>query len=161
RWYRHLFAIPNLTTALENSLTIAAVSTLISTVLGTGVGLALGKYRFRGKGSVDLLLFASIAAPEIVLGASLLMMFVSLGIPRGYWTIVIGHVLFSIAHVTVRARAVGLDPSLEEAARDFGAGSFTTFRLVTLPMILPGVVSGALLAFAFSIDDYILTSFNL
>jgi spermidine/putrescine transport system permease protein len=162
KWYRQLFAIPDLTTALRNSLVIALIVTGIATVLGTGVGMALGKYRFRGSGSVNLLLFANIAAPEVVLGAALLSMFLTLGVPRGFLTIVLAQVMFSVAYVavTVRARMVGLDPSMEEAARDLGANALTTFFKVTLPIILPGVMAGALLAFALSIDDYIITSFN-
>ena len=162
RWYHQLFAIPDLTSALKNSVSIAVIVTLIATAMGTLLGIALGRHRFRGSGSVNLLLFANIAAPEVVLGASLLSLFLTLGVPRGYWTIVIAHVMFSIAYVavTVRARMAGLDPSLEEAARDLGAGPLTTFGKVTLPMIMPGVVAGALLAFALSIDDYIITSFN-
>jgi spermidine/putrescine transport system permease protein len=161
-WYTNVFGIKGLTHALETSLTIGAIVTVIATVLGTFLGMAIGKYRFRGSGSVNLLLFANIAAPEVVLGAALLSLFLTLGVPRGYWTIVIAHVMFSLAYVaiTVRARMAGLDPSLEEAARDLGAGPVTTFVKVTLPMIMPGVLSGALLAFALSIDDYIITSFN-
>ncbi|MEO8888276.1 MAG: ABC transporter permease [Jatrophihabitantaceae bacterium] len=162
KWYQHLFAISDLTSALQNSLTIAAIVTVIATALGTLLGLSLGKYRFRGSGSVNLLLFANIAAPEIVLGAALLSMFLTLNIPRGYWTIVIAHVMFSIAYVavTVRARMAGMDPALEEAARDLGVGPLVTFFRVTLPMLMPGVLAGALLTFALSIDDYIITSFN-
>ena len=162
KWYEQLFSIPDLTSALLNSLSIAVIATAISTVLGTLMGLAMGKYRFRGGGSVNLLLFANIAAPEVVLGAALLSFFLTLGIPRGYWTIVAAHVMFCLAYVavTVRARMVGLDPALEEAARDLGAGPLTTFFTVTLPNIMPGVLAGALLAFALSIDDYIITSFN-
>jgi spermidine/putrescine transport system permease protein len=126
------------------------------------MGLAMGRYRFRGSGSMNLLLFANIAAPEVVLGAALLSLFLTVGVPRGYWTIVIAQVMFSIAYVavTVRARMAGLDPSLEEAARDLGADPVVTFFKVTLPMIMPGVLAGALLTFALSIDDYIITSFN-
>jgi spermidine/putrescine transport system permease protein len=162
RNYRHVFGIGGLTDALVNSLTIGAIATCIATVLGTLVGLSLGKYRFRGSGSVTLLLFANVAAPEVVLGAAMLSMFLTLNIPRGYWTIVVAHVMFSLAYVavTVRARVVGVDPSLDEAARDLGAGPLVTFFRVTLPLIMPGVLSGALLAFALSIDDYIITSFN-
>jgi spermidine/putrescine transport system permease protein len=162
RWYRELFQIQDLTTALINSVTIAIIVTFIATVLGTGIGMALGRYRFRGRGVVDMVLFANIASPEITMGAALLSLFITLGIPRGYWTIVIAHVMFDIAFVavTVRARMSGVDVSLEEAARDLGAGPVTTFRLVTLPQILPGVVAGALLAFALSIDDYVITQFN-
>lgn len=162
RWYSNVFGIKPLTDALVTSLTIGAIATAIATVLGTMIGFAMGRYRFRGSSSITLLLFANIAAPEVVLGAAMLSLFLTLGVPRGYWTIVIAHVMFSIAYVavTVRARMVGLDPSLEEAARDLGAGPFATFFRVTLPMIMPGVISGALLAFALSIDDYIITSFN-
>jgi spermidine/putrescine transport system permease protein len=162
RNYRNVFGIDALTNALVNSLTIAAIATVIATTLGTFVGLALGKYRFRGSGSVTLLLFANVAAPEVVLGAAMLSMFLTLNVPRGYWTIVVAHVMFSLAYVavTVRARVVGVDPSLAEAARDLGAGPLTTFFRVTLPLIMPGVTAGALLAFALSIDDYIITSFN-
>lgn len=162
QWYRELFAIPNLTNALINSLTIAVIVTVIATVLGTFVGLALGRYKFRGRSGIDLLLFANIAAPEIAIGAALLSLFVSLGIPRGYWTIVVAHVMFDIAYVaiTVRARTAGYDQSLEEAAADLGAGRWTTFRLITLRVIMPGVVAGAMLAFALSIDDFIITQFT-
>jgi spermidine/putrescine transport system permease protein len=162
KWYEHLFALSDLTQALENSLSIAAIVTVIATVLGTFLGMAIGKYRFFGSGSVNLLLFANIAAPEVVLGAALLSMFLTMGVPRGYWTIVIAHVMFSIAYVavTVKARMAGLDPALEEASRDLGAGPVVTFFRVTLPMLMPGVLAGALLTFALSIDDYIITSFN-
>ncbi|AEW98868.1 ABC transporter permease [Streptantibioticus cattleyicolor] len=161
-WYRHLFAIPDLTGALVNSVTIALITAVVATALGTPLGYALGRHRFRGRGSVDFLLFAAIAAPEIALGAALLSLFITLGVPRGYWTVVVAHVAFCVPYVsiTVRARMAGHDPSLEEAARDLGAGPWTAFRLVTLPALLPGVVSGALLCFALSIDDYVVTSFN-
>jgi spermidine/putrescine transport system permease protein len=162
KWYENLFVFPDLTSAIEHSITIALLTTAIAIVLGTLMGVALGKYRFRGTGSVNLLLFANIAAPEVVLGAALLTLFLTLNIPRGYWTILIAHVMFSVAYVvvTVRARMSGLDPALEEAARDLGAGPIATFFRVTLPIIWPGVLAGGLLAFAMSIDDYIITSFN-
>ncbi|MFF5259283.1 ABC transporter permease [Actinomadura viridis] len=161
-WYADLFDRPDLTTALVNSLTIALLSTLISTVLGTLAGLALGRFRFRGRGAATLVLFLAISCPELVMGASLLSMFVTFGLPRGYGTILAAHVMFSIAFVaiTVRARASTLDPAVEEAARDLGAGPWTRFRLVTLPMIRPGVVAGALLAFVLSIDDFVITGFT-
>ncbi len=162
RWYRDLFAIGDLTTALRNSLTIAVLTTVISTVLGTLVGLALGRYRFRGKGVYDLVIFASISAPELVLGTSLLSLFITLQVARGYLTILVAHVMFSLSFVavTVRARVIGLDPALEEAAQDLGADPLTTFRKITLPLLFPGILAGALLAFALSIDDYVITSFN-
>ncbi|MEP7055108.1 MAG: ABC transporter permease subunit [Actinomycetota bacterium] len=162
KWYRNLFDIPDLTNALRNSLTIALLSAGIATVLGTMIGMALARTKFRGKGSIDLLLFASIAAPEIVLGAALLSLFITLGISRGYVTILVAHVMFNIGYVavTVRARLAGFDESVVEAARDLGADAWTAFRTVTLPLIYPGILAGFLLAFALSIDDYIITSFN-
>jgi spermidine/putrescine transport system permease protein len=160
-WYRDLFAIPALSTALRNSLVVAVISTAITTVIGTMVGIALGRYRFRGKGLYDLVIFSAISAPELVLGASLLSLFITVQFARGFVTIVIAHVAFSLAFVavTVRARVLGLDPALEEAAQDLGADPWTTFRKITLPLLAPGIVAGALLAFALSIDDYVVTSF--
>jgi spermidine/putrescine transport system permease protein len=162
KWYAQLFSVPDLTTALVNSLTIALIATLGSAVLGTLIGLALGRYRFRGQGSLNLVQFAAISAPETVMGASLLSFFVQLNVGRGYWTIVIAHIMFSLSFVavTVRSRVLTLDPAIDEAARDLGAGGWTAFRLVTLPMIFPAVLAGSLLAFALSIDDFIITSFN-
>jgi len=162
RWYQNLFIYSDLTTAIRNSITIALATTAICVVFGTLMGVAMGKYRFRGSGSINLLLFANIAAPEVVLGAALLSLFLAGNIQRGYLTILLAHVMFSIAFVvvTVRARMAGLDPALEEAARDLGAGPITTFFRITLPMIMPGVLSGGLLVFALSIDDFIITSFN-
>jgi spermidine/putrescine transport system permease protein len=111
---------------------------------------------------MNLVMFAAIACAEIVMGASLLSMFVTLNAPLGFWTIVIAHVMFAVSFVavTVRARVLTLDPALEEAARDLGAGPWTTFRLVTLPMIFPGVLAGSLLALALSIDDFVITNFT-
>ena len=160
-WYRNLFDNPSLTAALRNSLLIAVISTVVSTILGTMIGLALGRYRFRGKNLYDLVIFSAISAPELVLGASLLSLFITVQFARGFVTIIIAHVAFSLAFVavTVRARVLGLDPTLEEAAQDLGADPWTTFRKITLPLLAPGIVAGALLAFALSIDDYVVTSF--
>ena len=162
RWYRELFDINDLTTALRNSLTIAVIVTLAAAVMGTMIGYAMGKYRFRGRGLLNVVLFANVAAPEIAMGTGLLSLFLTLGIPRGYWTVVIAHIMFDIVYVaiTVQARMSAYDRSLEEAAQDLGASSFTTFRLVTLPILMPGVIAGSLLAFALSIDDFIITEFN-
>ena len=162
RWYRELFDIPDLTTALWNSITIAVIVTLAAVVMGTLIGYAMGRYRFRGRGALTLVLFANVAAPEIALGTGLLSLFLTLGVPRGYWTVVIAHIMFDIVYVaiTVNARMAAYDRSLEEAAKDLGASPFTTFRLVTLPILMPGVIAGALLAFALSIDDFIITEFN-
>ena len=160
-WYRNLFENPGLTAALRNSLLIAVISTVVSTILGTMIGLALGRYRFRGKNVYDLVIFSAISAPELVLGASLLSLFITFQFARGFVTIVVAHVAFSVSFVavTVRARVLGLDPTLEEAAQDLGADPWTTFRKITLPLLAPGIVAGALLAFALSIDDYVVTSF--
>ncbi len=162
RWYRDLFQIPDLTAALRNSVTIAVIVTGVATVMGTLIGYAMGRFGFRGRGVLNLVLFANVAAPEIAMGTGLLSLFLTLGIPRGYWTVVIAHIMFDIVYVaiTVQARMAAYDRSLEEAAADLGAGPLTTFRLVTLPMLMPGVIAGALLAFALSIDDFIITQFN-
>jgi spermidine/putrescine transport system permease protein len=161
-WYHDLFGISDLTKALVNSLTIAAIVTTVAVVLGTLMGFALGRWHFRGSGFTELTLFANIAAPEITLATALLSLFVTVNVARGYWTIVIAQVMFDIAYVavTVRARMAGYDVHLEEASRDLGAGAFATFRLVTLPLLLPGIVAGGLLAFALSIDDFVITQFN-
>jgi spermidine/putrescine transport system permease protein len=162
KWYGpHLFDYPSLTSAIANSLIVAVSATIGSVTLGTLVGLALGKYRFRGLGTANLVQFAAISAPDIVLASSLLSFFVTLRVPLGLPTIIAAHIMFclSFVAVTVRARVLTLDRSLEEAARDLGAGSWTTFRLVTFPLIFPGVLAGALLAFAISVDDFVVTSF--
>ncbi len=162
KWYGpHLLDYPSLTSALEHSIMVATSATILSVVLGTLVGLALGKYRFRGLGAANLVQFAAISAPDIVLASSLLSFFVTLRVPLGLPTIIVAHTMFclSFVAVTVRARVLGLDRSLEEAARDLGAGPWATVRLVTLPLIFPGVLAGALLAFAISIDDFVVTSF--
>jgi spermidine/putrescine transport system permease protein len=162
RWYQHLFDDPALGQSIKASLIIAVAATLIATALGTLIGLALGKYRFRGQGMVNLVQFAAISSPEIVMGTSLVAFFVQTGTGFGYMTVIIAHVMFSLSFVavTVRSRVLTLDPALDEAARDLGAGPWATFRLVTLPMIMPGVIAGALLAFALSIDDFIITNFT-
>lgn len=161
KWYQHLFAIQDLTVAFEHSIEIAIATTVIAGLVGTLVGLALGKHRFRGQGVANIILFAAIASPEIVMGASLHSQNIQTGINEGFLTVLIAHVMFSLSFVavTVRARVMTLDPALDEAARDLGAGPWTTFRLVTIPMILPGIMSGALLAFVLSIDDVITTTF--
>ncbi len=162
KWYGKLFDIPELTHALVTSLAIAVVSTILSTALGTGIGYALGRYRFRGSGSLNLVMFATISSPELVMGAALLSFFVSLGVGLGPVTITIAHVMFSLSFVAVvvRARVLTLDRSIEEAAADLGANAWTTFWKVTFPIILPAVFSGALLAFALSIDDFVVTNFT-
>jgi len=161
-WGPALLQYPELTTAMEHSLEVAVIATLGATILGTLVGLALGKYRFRGQSASNLVQFACIAAPEVVLGSSLATFFLQLRVQEGMLTVIAAHIMFCLSFVaiTVRSRVLTLDRSVEEAAKDLGAGPWETFRLVTLPMILPGVIAGALLAFALSIDDFITTEFT-
>jgi spermidine/putrescine transport system permease protein len=156
------FGVPGLTEAMENSLKIAALSTVIATVLGTMMALALVRYQFRGRAPTNLFIFLPLATPEVVLGASLLSLFLTVGFATGFTTILIAHVMFNISFVvvTVRSRLIGFDRSLEEAAQDLGANGFQTFIRVTLPLIAPGVLAAALLAFALSIDDFVITNFN-
>jgi spermidine/putrescine transport system permease protein len=160
-WYERLFDIPDLTTALEHSLLIAFASSLVAAALGGLLGLALARYRYRGKGTTNLVIFLGISSPEIVLGAALASFFVSLSLPRGLGTLFVSHVMFSIPFTTVivRARAANLDRSLEDAAMDLGAGPVVTFFKVTLPLIFPGILAGWLLAFALSMDDFVISQF--
>ena len=162
RYYRNLFEVPDLTTALRNSLLIAVVSTVISTTLGTLLALAISRYRFRGRSPLNLLVFIPMATPEVAMGSSLLTLFVALQIPRGFVTILIAHIMFSISYVvvTIRARTATLDVSLEDAAQDLGADPWTTFWTVTFPLIFPGILAASFLAAALSIDDYVVTSFT-
>jgi spermidine/putrescine transport system permease protein len=159
--WRNLFFEPQLTDSLVLSLQLAVLATIFATVLGTFLGLALGRYRFRGAGVMGFVIFLAIASPEIILGSSLLTMFVNASVPLGFPTLLLAHIMFSIAFVaiTVRARVQGMDRSLEEAAGDLGANPRTAFLKVTFPLILPGVISGALLAFALSIDDFVISNF--
>lgn len=156
------FRYPELTDALIFSLKIAVVVTAIATVLGTLMGLAMVKYKFRAKGMIGAILILPLTMPEIVLGFSLLTLFVSINWSRGFLTIVIAQVMFSVSYVatTVRARIRGFDWRLEEASLDLGASAFRTFRKVTLPLIAPGVVAAAMLTFALSLDDFIITYLN-
>ena len=156
------FAVPGLGEALQNSVLIAVLSTIVATVLGTLMALALVRYEFRARGAVNFFIFLPLASPEVVLGASLLSLFLSVGAATGFVTIFIAHVMFNVSFVvvTVRSRLIGFDRSLEEAAQDLGATGTQTFLRITLPLIAPGVLAGALLAFALSIDDFVITNFN-
>ena len=160
--WKHPFAVEGLGDAMKASLEIAALSTIGATVLGTLMALALVRYEFRGRGPTNLFIFLPLATPEVVLGAALLSMFLSFGVGTGFITILIAHIMFNVSFVvvTVRSRLIGFDRSLEEAAQDLGANSFQTFMRVTLPLIMPGVLAAALLAFALSIDDFVITNFN-
>ena len=153
---------PQVCKSVVNSIEIGLISTIIATVLGTMIAFALGRHRFRGRSSTNLLIFLPMATPEVVLGASLLAMFLNLRINPGFWTIVIAHVMFCISFVvvTVKARIASLDPRLEQAAMDLYANERETFRFVTLPLVMPGIAGAALLAFSLSFDDFIITNFN-
>jgi spermidine/putrescine transport system permease protein len=158
----HPFADPDLASAMKNSLAIAVITTLIAVALGTFMAMALVRYGFRGRTIVDFFVFLPLSTPEVVMGASLLALFLTAGVNTGFVTIVIAHVMFTVSYVvvTVKARLEGMDRHIEEAAMDLGATEWVTFRKVTLPMIAPGVASAALLSMAISIDDYVITSFN-
>lgn len=161
-YWRTMFDIPELNDALATSLRLAFFSTLISTAIGTAMAIALVRHRFRGKRIANLLIVIPMATPEVVIGASLLSMFIYYTFALGFTTLLIAHVMFSISFVVVvvRSRLIGFDRNLEEAAADLGASPITTFRTVTLPLLAPGVVAAALLAFALSIDDFVISNFN-
>jgi spermidine/putrescine transport system permease protein len=148
--------------ALGNSFKIGIASTVIATFLGTMIAFALGRYSFRGRSTTNLLIFLPMATPEVVLGASLLSMFINMQLASGLLTVIIAHVMFCISFVvvTVKARVASLDPKLEEAARDLYANDWETFRKVTFPLVAPGIAAAALLAFSLSFDDFIITNFN-
>ncbi len=160
--WRNWDGVPGLRSALEVSLEIAALSALAATALGTLIALALVRYGFRGRATTNLLVFLPMSTPEIVLGASLLSLFLTMNVVTGFATILIAHIMFSVSYVvvTVKARLIGFDRHLEEAAMDLGANEWTTFRKVTLPLIAPGVLAAALLCFALSVDDFVITNFN-
>jgi len=158
----HPCAAPGMCESLSLSLKIGVVATLASTLLGTMIAFALARYRFHGRTASNLLIFLPMATPEVVMGSSLLTLFVSMGIPLGRTTILIAHIMFCLSYVvvTVKARIAGLDPRLEQAAADLYANEWQTFRRITLPLVAPGIAAGALLAFSLSFDDYIITNFN-
>jgi spermidine/putrescine transport system permease protein len=155
------FKYPALTDALTLSLNVAAVSTVVALLLGTPLAIALVRQRFQGSQAVDSFLVLPLTAPEVVMGASLLTLFLDLGWPAGYTTIVIAHIAFQVSFIamTVRARVRGFDWTLEDASMDLGAGPGRTFFKVTLPLIVPGIVAAAMLSFALSLDDFIVTYF--
>ena len=159
--WAHPFKYPALTEALKLSLNVAAVSTAIALVFGTLVAVALVRQRFRGRTAVDTFMVLPLTSPEVVMGASLLTLFLGLGWATGYVTVVIAHVAFQISFIamTVRARIRGFDWTLEDASLDLGAGPARTFFKVTLPLIVPGIVAAAMLSFALSLDDFIITYF--
>jgi len=153
---------PGICAALGLSLRIGLIATLVATILGTMVAFAIGRHRFRGRSSTNLLIFLPMATPEVVMGSSLLTLFIAMGIAPGSITILIAHILFCLSFVvvTVKARIASLDPRLEQAAADLFANPLQAFLRVTLPLVAPGIAAGALLAFSLSFDDYIITNFN-
>jgi spermidine/putrescine transport system permease protein len=161
KWYRRLAERPEIVDGLYSSLRVSAAATVISTLLGTLLALALARHRFRGRRLVEALLYVPIVTPEIMVGISLLITLLAMGFPLGLASITIAHVAFSVSFVAVvvNARLQGMDRSLEEAAMTLGADELTAFLRVTLPQLWPGIVSGALLAFTMSFDDYVITSF--
>jgi spermidine/putrescine transport system permease protein len=160
--WRYWDGVPGIRGAIVLSLEIGLIASLVATALGTAIALALVRYGFRGRGTTNILIFLPLSTPEIVLGASLLTLFLNLNVIFGFWTILIAHVMFciSFAVVTVKARLVGFDRHLEEAAMDLGANEWTTFRKVTFPLIAPAILAALLLCFAISIDDFVVTYFN-
>jgi spermidine/putrescine transport system permease protein len=160
--WAHPFSHKELTEALIVSLKVAFISTLIATILGTCIALALSRYKFKGSGAVNLFLVLPLTSPEVVLGSSLATLFLSRGVSFGMVTVIIAHVMFQVSFVavTLRARIRGFDWSLEQAAMDLGATPRRAFWKVTFPLILPGILAAALLSFALSIDDFIITFFN-
>ncbi len=156
------FSNEALTDAFAQSLKIAAISTAVATVLGSMIAVALSRYSFRGSSGFNLFLVLPLTTPEIVLGSSLATLFLDWDVTRGFATVVIAHIMFQVSFValTVRARVRGFDWTLEQAAQDLGASPMRTFWKVTFPLILPGILAAALLSFALSIDDFIITLFN-
>ncbi|MEQ1501445.1 MAG: ABC transporter permease [Myxococcota bacterium] len=160
-WYQRLLERSDIIDGLVSSLIVGGLSTVISTVLGTLMAMALARYQFRGRQLVEALLYVPIVTPEIVVGISLLILFVMAKIPLGIGTIVVAHVAFNISFVAVvvHARLQGMDRNLEEAAMILGADELTTFWRITVPQLWPAILSGAMLAFTMSFDDYVITSF--
>jgi spermidine/putrescine transport system permease protein len=161
-YWRTAFSKPDLNEALLTSLRLAALSTVISTVIGTMMAIALVRHKFRGRRAANLLIVLPMGTPEVVMGAALLSLFVYYSVLPGFGTLLIAHVMFSISFVVVvvRSRLIGFDRHLEEAAADLGATPLATFRTVTLPLLAPGIMAAALLAFALSIDDFVISNFN-
>ena len=159
--YQNLFELPDLTNAIKTSLIIATLASLVSTILGTCIALALTRYNFKARSGLNLFIFLPMATPEIILGVSLLGMFVTINFARGFLTILLAHIMFCVSFVvvTVKARTAGFDSNLEEAAGDLGANPWTAFWTVTFPLIFPGILAAAMLAFVLSLDDYVITEF--
>ena len=161
RWYVHLFQNGPLLASFGNTMLLAITTTVLATALGTLGAVGLYRYKFPGRNLIDSLLYIPVVIPEIVMGISLLLVYVKVGVPRGMVGLIIAHVTFCVSFVifNVRARLDGYDPSLEEASMDLGANRLVTFFKVTLPMLAPGIAGGALLSFTLSIDDVVVSYF--
>jgi spermidine/putrescine transport system permease protein len=153
---------PQVCESVVNSIVLALGVTIVSTILGALIAFALVRHQFRGRGTTNLTIFLPMATPEVVLGSSLLALFLNIFVPLGFWTVFIAHVMFCISFVvvTVKARLASLDPRLEQAAMDLYASEREAFRRITLPLVAPGIAAAALLAFSLSFDDFIITNFN-
>lgn len=153
---------PQVCTAFTNSIMVGVISTIIATVLGTMIAIALVRYRFKFRSTISLLLFTPMATPEVVLGAGLAAQFLLAGVEKGLGTVILAHVMFCISYVVVavKARVASLNPAIEEAGRDLYASPGQVFWRITLPMLMPGIIGAALLSFALSFDDFIITNFN-
>lgn len=153
---------PEVCPSVVNSLWVGLIVTIVSTILGTLIAFSLVRYRFRGRATTNLLIFLPMATPEVVLGSSLLALFLNLFVPLGATTVILAHIMFCISFVvvTVKARLASLDPRLEQAAMDLYASERQAFRRITLPLVAPGIAAAALLAFSLSFDDFIITNFN-
>lgn len=153
---------PGVCEAFGNSVAVGAVATVVATVLGSLIAIALVRYKFRGRSTVSLLLFTPMATPEVVLGAGLAYQFLTMGVEKGLGTIMVAHIMFCISYVVVavKARVASLNPAIEEAGRDLYASPGQVFFRITLPMLMPGIIGAALLSFALSFDDFIITNFN-
>ena len=162
KWYGALFQNEVLLRAFQNSLIVAGATTLLSVFLGTTAAWLLYRYKFPAQQLIGLLIFIPMVMPEVLMGTSLLVLFVTLGIPLGYGTLIIAHTTFCFPFVLVgvQARLQGLDPALEEAAQDLGATPLKAFGLVIVPYLMPAIVAGALMAFTLSFDEYIVTIFT-
>jgi spermidine/putrescine transport system permease protein len=160
--WQHPCGAQGICESLGLSLQIGLIASVVATILGTAIAFALGRYRFRARSSTNLLIFMPMATPEVVMGSSLLTLFLMMGVPAGRTAVTIAHIMFCISFVVVavKARVATLDPRLEEAAADLGANPTQTFLRVTFPLAAPGIFAGALLAFSLSFDDYIITNFN-
>jgi spermidine/putrescine transport system permease protein len=161
-YWSSAFSLPELNEALLTSLRLAALATVIATAIGTLMAIALVRHKFRARRLANLLIVIPMATPEVVIGAALLSMFIYYTLALGFTTLLIAHVMFSISFVVVvvRSRLIGFDRHLEEAAADLGATPLATFRTVTLPLLAPGILAAALLAFSLSIDDFVISNFN-